>query len=247
MRQFKYLDEYLSFFEAYKLRRKIKKGDYENWRTPILKAPFSLRNDNLFDFFTYEEVILRKSYAIPFPFEPKTIIDGGGNIGLTAAFWATLYPNATIVSLEPDEGNFEMLLRNTAAYNNIHPIKAGIWSQTGYLLVKDIGHGDNGLIVEETAAGVPGAVPALSISDVLIKMNWPTVDLLKLDVEGSEKEIFSRNYEQWLPKVRVLVVEMHDRMKKGCSKAVFSTINQFDFSFEVAGENVVFTNERWPV
>ncbi|MDQ3279638.1 MAG: FkbM family methyltransferase [Bacteroidota bacterium] len=246
MRQFKYLDQYLPFFEAYKLRRKIKKGDYNNWRTPILREPFSLRKDNLFDFFTYEEVILRKSYDIPFPFSPKTIIDGGGNIGLTAAFWATQYPDATIVTLEPDDGNFEMLRRNTAAYKNIYPIKAGVWSKTGHLLVKDIGHGDNGLVVEETTPDTAGAVPALSIDDILEKMGWPTVDLLKLDVEGSEKEIFSRNYEQWLPKVRVLVVEMHDRMKKGCSKAVFNTINQFDFSFEVAGENVVFTNDRWP-
>ncbi|MBB1286739.1 FkbM family methyltransferase [Flavisolibacter sp. BT320] len=246
MRQFKYLDQYLPFFEAYKLRRKIKKGDYSNWRTPILREPFSLRKDNLFDFFTYEEVILRKSYDISFPFTPKTIIDGGGNIGLTAAFWATQYPEATIVTLEPDSGNFEMLRRNTGAYPNIQPIQAGIWPKTGHLLVKDIGHGDNGLVVEETSPDTPGAVPALSIGDILAKMGWPTVDLLKLDVEGSEKEIFSHDYEQWLPKVRVLIVEMHDRMKKGSSKAVFKTINQFDFSFEVAGENVVFTNEQWP-
>lgn len=244
MRQFKYLDQYLPFFEAYKLRRKIRKGNYNNWRTPILGAPFSLRKDNLFDFFTYEEVILRKSYDIPFPISPETIIDGGGNIGLTAAFWATRYPDAQIVTLEPDKGNFDMLLRNTAPYKNIHPIMAGIWPRTGHLVVKDLGHGDNGLMVEETTEGTAGAVPAYSIGAILQKMGWPTVDLLKLDVEGSEKELFSEEYEQWLPKVRILIVEMHDRMKKGCSKAVLSAINQFDFSLDVAGENIVFTNER---
>jgi FkbM family methyltransferase len=243
MSRFKHLRKYLPFSEALKVYLKLKKGDYNNWYSSVLQHPFHLRKGNIFDFFTYEEVILKKSYNIPFGITPKTIIDGGGNIGLTAAFLATKYPEASIVTMEPDQENFSLLQRNTAAYKNIHPIQAGIWPRSAHLVVKDIGHGNNGFVVEETAPGTAGAVPALSITDIMAQMKWDTVDLLKLDVEGAEKEIFSDNYKDWLPKTKLLVVEMHDRMKKGCSKAVFSTINQYDFSFETAGENVVFTNE----
>ena len=75
-------------------------------------------------------------------------------------------------------------------------------------------------------------------------MPWDNCDIVKLDVEGSEKEIFSENYEGWLPKKKVLIVELHDRMKKGCRKAVFQAISRYDFSLQVAGENLVFTNNQ---
>lgn len=245
MSRFKQLREYLSFSEALQIYLKIKRNDYENWPSSLLQHPFSLRRNNVFDFFTYQEVILRKAYDIPLPQTPRTIIDGGGNIGLTAAFWASRFTDAVLVTLEPDKENFDLLRKNTERYPNVHALQAGVWHRKAHLAVKDIGHGNNGFVVEEVDGAVSGAVPAYSIADILEKMAWPTVDLVKLDVEGSEKEIFSAGYEQWLPKVKVLVVEMHDRMKKGCSKAVFSAMIQYDFSFEVAGENVVFTNEAW--
>lgn len=242
MSRFTQLRRQLSFSEALKIYLKLKTNDYRNWSSPVLRYPFSLRN-NKFDYYTYLEVILHKGYNVSFDFVPKTIIDGGGNIGLTAAFFATKFSKATIVTLEPDRSNFELLQHNTARYSNIHPICAGLWPQTTHLVVNDYGQGANGLVVEETNEKTQGAVPAYSITDVLAQMGWTSVDLLKLDVEGAEKEIFSHHYESWLPKTKVLIVEMHDRMKKGCSKAVFSAINQYNFSFEVAGENVVFTNE----
>lgn len=242
MSRFTQLRKHLSFSEALKIYLKLKTKDYRNWSSSVLRYPFDLRN-NEFDYYTYLEVILNRGYDVSFALTPKTIIDGGGNIGLTAAFFATKFPEASIVTLEPDKANFQLLQQNTAPYQNIRPVCAGLWPQTAHLVVNDYGQGANSLVVEETAAETPGAVPAYSITNVLAQMGWTSVDLLKLDVEGAEKEIFSHNYESWLPKTRVLMVEMHDRMKKGCSKAVFSTISQYNFSFEVAGENVVFTNE----
>ena len=242
MSRLKNLRKYLPLSEALKIYLKIRKKDYENWRSAILQHSIHLRKNNVFDFYTYEEVILKRSYDIPFGFSPKTIIDGGGNIGLTAAFWATKYPGATIVTLEPDGDNFSMLRRNTAPYKNIHAIRGGVWSKSGHLVVKDTGQGNNSFTVEEADAGTRGAVPAFSIADIMVKMNWPSIDVVKLDVEGSEKEIFSSNYESWMPKAKVIVVEIHDRMRKGCSNAVFQAFQQYDFSFAVAGENVVFTN-----
>jgi hypothetical protein len=44
----------------------------------------------------------------------------------------------------------------------------------------------------------------------------------------------------------VLIVEVHDRMKKGCSKSLLNAVNSFNFSMEIAGENLVFRNEGLP-
>ena len=55
-------------------------------------------------------------------------------------------------------------------------------------------------------------------------------------------EVFESNTEGWLPKTRVLIIELHDRMKPGCSKAVFNAIGKHNFSLDMKGENLIFTN-----
>jgi hypothetical protein len=73
----------------------------------------------------------------------------------------------------------------------------------------------------------------------------PHIDILKLDIEGSEKEVFETGYEHWLPKINILIIELHDKMKKGCSRAVFNAISKYDFSFDIKGENIIFTNNAF--
>lgn len=53
--------------------------------------------------------------------EPKFILDAGANIGLAARLFATLWPNSTIVALEPDHANFAMLQLNAAMTTTIIP------------------------------------------------------------------------------------------------------------------------------
>ena len=244
MSRYRKFRSFLSFSEAWPLYMRFKTGKLENIRLSRLKHPFSLRK-NPFDYYTFLEVVLQEAYSLKKDFTPATIIDGGGNIGLTAAYFATKYPGAQVVSVEPDDDNFRMLTRNTEAYSNIKALQGGIWSSPSWLQVKDSGIGNNGFTVEEVPAQSPGAIRAWSIPSLMEEMNWKTIDLVKLDVEGSEKEIFTSGYEQWLPHTRVLVVELHDRMKKGCSRAVFNAISQYHFSLEIAGENLVFYNEKF--
>ena len=73
-------------------------------------------------------------------------------------------------------------------------------------------------------------------------MKWNYIDILKLDIEGSEKEVFSAGFENWMPKTKVIIIELHDAMKPGCSRAVFAAVNKYNFSFNIKGENIIFTN-----
>jgi hypothetical protein len=63
-----------------------------------------------------------------------------------------------------------------------------------------------------------------------------------MDIEGSEKEVFESSYEYWLPKTRMLIIELHDNMKNGTSKSLFAAISKYDFSFDMRDENLIFTN-----
>ena len=70
--------------------------------------------------------------------------------------------------------------------------------------------------------------------------NWSSIDILKMDIEGSEKEVFSSNYAYWLPRTRCIIIEIHDFMRAGSSNAVFATMAKYNFSLAVHDENLIF-------
>ena len=235
--------KHLPYSEAIAAYLKIKRGNSKGIKVSYLKHPFSLRN-NPYDYATFEEVVLKKGYELELDFQPRNIIDGGGNIGLTAAFFASRYPDASIITIEPDQENFRLLKDNTAPYLNIKAMQAGIWHSSGNLVIENMNAGNNAFTVTEVDKNVPGSFPAIGIQDIVDTCHWPRIDILKLDVEGAEKHIFEQGTEAWLPKTKVLIIELHDRMKPGSSHAVFSAVGNHDFSFSILGENVVFTNNR---
>ena len=69
------------------------------------------------------------------------------------------------------------------------------------------------------------------------------IDLLKIDIEGAELEVFSNNYESWLPKTKALIIETHDQDRKGTTRPFFSTIAKYNFSTTISGENFVCIRE----
>jgi len=242
MSRFSILKKHLSFGEAVSFYIKMKTGNWNNFNLKKLKHSFSIRN-NPFDFATMEEVILKEDYNLNINFNPSTIIDGGANIGLTSVFFANKYPQADIVAVEPEEGNFEMLMRNTKNYRSVRLIRAGIWNHSAILSIIDEGKGNNSFTVTEILSPQSGSINAISIYDIMQQRNWETIDILKLDIEGAEKNVFESDYEQWLPKVKLLIVELHDRMRSGCSETVFKAVSQYNFSNEIKGENHIFFNK----
>lgn len=242
MSRFSIIRKYLPFFEAWQVYSSFKKG--RPIRLNGIRHLFSIRK-NPFDFATFVEVLLRREYDIDLAESPANIIDAGANIGLTSIFLANKYPQANIIALEPDTENFNLLKTNVEVYPNVYPEPAGLWGKEAHLKIVDKGVGNNAFTVEEVAPGTNDALKAHSVKSIMKRMNWENVDLLKIDIEGSEKEVFACGYETWLPLVKVLVIELHDRMIPGCSKAFFKAISTFDFSFEVKGENLIFTNNHF--
>ena len=62
------------------------------------------------------------------------------------------------------------------------------------------------------------------------------IDILKIDIEGAEKEVF-RDPSAWIGKVDALIVELHERMKLGCNRSFYNGTNCFDDEW-FQGENV---------
>ena len=209
-------------------------------------TPFAFRPGTS-DVNVMESIFKGQEYALPIQgFQPKLILDCGGNIGAAAVYFANKYPDAQIYSIEPEKDNFEILKYNTKIYENIHPVNAGLWDKETFIRVEDRGLGNWGFMTFETNKNDPAAMKTTTISKILKDSGFAEIDLLKIDIEGAEKEVFgAKNVEHWLPKVKVLVIELHDRMKRGCSYAFFKAISKYHWHFTFPrGENLIFIREN---
>ncbi len=202
------------------------------------KFPIFLR-ENSSDSDTFYQIFYYKGYNVDFNFEPKVIVDCGANIGLASVYFKNKYPQAKIISVEPASSNFEMLVKNTEKYDDIHCLQAGIWNKNAILKVVDNGYGEWGFMTEEVDTEGPDTIKSVSIDGLMEKYNLDHIDILKIDIEGSEKELFEKNYEKWLPKVKVILIELHDGMKEGCIRTFFKAMVNYKFTMRYKGENII--------
>jgi FkbM family methyltransferase len=178
--------------------------------------------------------------------DARFVIDAGANIGFTAVLYANWWPNATIVCIEPDGENAALTKENIRPYKNVHLIQAGIWHSDAHLRI-EAGQED-GFVVREVKGETvrdENSTTGISIDAIMKQFNATQIDFLKMNVEGSEKEVFSKNYANWLPNTTAMLVELHDGKNAGCAKAVFNTTNQYDFAVaETMPYGVLFVKEK---
>ena len=203
------------------------------------------------DIHVFNDIYRRQEYGWSFSSTPQVVVDAGAYTGLSTSFFATRYPDATIIAIEPDQENFGLLVRNTKRYTNVHPICAALWSESGDVSIVDPGDGAWGLRLLESdhprAVGEGRNLPsdsvrAITISDIMRDYNLDRIDLLKVDVEGSEKEIFA-NSEPWIASVEAICMELHDRFKAGCSRSFFKAVDGFPVELR-RGEYVLVVRDK---
>jgi FkbM family methyltransferase len=192
------------------------------------------------DIDVYREIFVDQEHVIELPQSPETIIDAGANIGLSAVDFALRYPQARIIAIEPEMENFQLLRKNIASFQNIIPLQAALWSQETTLALVDPGAGAWGF---QTVATAPAAeriqtVRAITIEAIKATFQITRIDLLKLDIEGAEKEVFE-NSSSWLPAVRALILELHDEIRAGCEAAFRSAMRDFDCEGKGRGGKIV--------
>ncbi|EFN59141.1 hypothetical protein CHLNCDRAFT_137966 [Chlorella variabilis] len=130
----------------------------------------------------YRHHYLRALYVLLRDYQPRYILDAGANAGFSTSLFKLLFPNATIVSLEPDAHNHAALMRNTEEFSDVHRVRAGLWSRQANI-TQSFDDGDWGKIFRETAPGEAG-LPAYSVADIAAKYNIPAFDYVKIDIEG---------------------------------------------------------------
>lgn len=179
-------------FENYNL--KGAKGSYDA-RLRTFKGDISIFN----------EIFWQNSYFVPKGFlkEPAVIVDLGGHVGFTSIYFSTRYPNAKIYTVEASKQNFSILEFNVKSFEKIVPLKKAVYTDDGFISFDESGLSYNHKIDEGG-----DQIEAISVNSLLNSYGIEKVDLMKIDIEGAEKDILQKNTE-WLEKTNAIIIELH--------------------------------------
>ncbi len=224
------------------VRSKFRSAKTTNIQPAGVKYPLELSNFTC-DVTTLFKIFYSKEYDIQLNETPSVIIDCGANVGLSAVFFANKYPDAKIVAIEPDEQNFKFLKQNTTPYKNVICLKKAVWSDSLAMKLNNVGTGSWGFQTAVAAATDTNTIDSITIPEIMESNGFAKIDLLKIDIEGAEKELFSANFDSWLPKTKVIAIELHGFLDKEIPDIFYNTISQYSFKCYDQGENVICVSE----
>jgi FkbM family methyltransferase len=159
------------------------------------------------DYGSAMEVFLDEVYKYPrAPLRPPlNIVDLGSNIGCSCLYWLRQFPESRVTAFEPHPIHLELLRSNLARNGladkvTLHAAAAGTRSTKAFLT-------DQGLSSRIAGRGEPSCY-SVTIVDFFSAIGSAPIDLLKIDIEGTEYELLSDERFSALP-VRTLVMEWH--------------------------------------
>jgi FkbM family methyltransferase len=167
------------------------------------------------------------------------ILDLGANIGLASLYFASKWPRARIIAVEPAPDNYQLLQGNIGEHDQILPLQAAVAANAGAVTIANADADAWAYRTQSVTPRLEGAVPAVPVAD-LLKMEPACVPFIaKIDIEGFEQDLFAANTE-WVASFPLIVIELHDWMlpRSGSSQNFLRTIANLDRDFICRGENV---------
>jgi FkbM family methyltransferase len=127
-----------------------------------------------------------------------TVVDVGANIGFYALRFAQLVgPSGAVHAFEPEAVNFERLRTNIAlnGFTQVHAVQAALFASSGPLALNvfpDAVHAWHTLGAPALPVAPRGqqSVRGVTLDEYCAQQGIAHIDLLKVDVEGAELEVF---------------------------------------------------------
>ena len=164
------------------------------------------------------------------------IIDAGGYIGTAALKFAALFPDSKIVTLEPSRQNRALLRRNVEGVANITVVGAALAADEGEALLRDAGSGEWGFSMVAAGDAID-TVPTVTVEALMAGAGRDALFLLKLDVEGAEREILAAS-DGWMGRTEIVIAELHEALAPGAT-AAFATATTGRINTYLPGEKVM--------
>lgn len=164
------------------------------------------------------------------------IVDAGANIGAASLAFASQFPESRIVAVEPDPANAALLRRNLAARSNCIVVEAAIGAESGFAALRNERY-SWATRTERAQSGVP----IVTIEEAFEASGGDTPFIVKVDIEGFEKDLFATNTD-WIERAYVVVIEPHDWMLPGefSSRTFQEAMSRHPFELCIRGENLLY-------
>lgn len=193
---------------------------------------------NLSDRAVFGQIFLDREYAmLDHIVEPEYIVDCGAYVGYSSAYLLSRFPAARLVAVEPAADNFTLLQHNLAPYGErVIARRSAIWSHTIEGVVRRGDYRDGLAWSTQVVECAPGDLPdvaAIDIGTLMVEAGFPRIDVLKIDIERAEAIVFAANYEQWIDKVGIFLIELHD---DECRAVFTHALRNGQYRFAEAGE-----------
>jgi FkbM family methyltransferase len=195
----------------------------------------------------FRQIFLLDEYAsirnLP---SPTCILDLGANVGYSSAYFLSCFPTATVLAVEPDPGNFELCRKNLAPYGERAQVVLGaVWSKRCKLVLSRGVFGDGREWATQVYEGEvekdQAFVESWDVPGLMELVGTKDVDLLKIDIERSELEVFSANTSAWLSSIRTICIELHG---DDCREVFVGALRGFEYTSEISGELTICRNLR---
>lgn len=225
------------------LRLRLRSGD-RGWTRLRLKKwgrHFSLTVSEYDDLLAIREVLVDEEYRLPWDADPKTILDLGSHIGASIIYFCLRYPEAAVGGVEPDPRTFAKLESNMRQFEQVQLRQAAVAgkARSGTL---HRGSGSLGSFLRPSnGSGI--SVELATVDELCTGFGFDHVDLVKLDVEGSELDALRDT--AILREAEVATGEVHPHLIDGSVEDFFGLFEGFDVEQrEVAPTSVTFRARR---
>jgi FkbM family methyltransferase len=159
-----------------------------------------------------------------------TFLDLGANVGYYTLIASRLVgPTGTVYAFEPDPEVFKQLICNVEANgcSNVVAIAKAASDKSGKKgFVRDP-YGAEGFLAD--SGSQPLSIDAIALDDFFGACGWPKIEVIKLDIEGSEsaaldgmRGLLSRNHNVQL----IMEYNIHALQRAGSSREVLATLLQ---------------------
>src|SRR5258706_3565529 len=151
----------------------------------------------------FDSIFIGRGYYFNCAISAPVIIDCGGNMGLSGVWFRQTYPRCAMTVYEADPNLASIIRRNLdhAGHSDVNVRNNAVWSENGEIVFSSRGD-DMGRIDPQGNV----TVKAIDLSAELPEQ----VDLMKMDIEGAEFEVFERLIQTGaINRVKNLLAEFH--------------------------------------
>jgi FkbM family methyltransferase len=162
------------------------------------------------------------------------VVDAGGNVGFVSIYLSAFLRISNLIVIEPASDNINYLNLNLEinGISNYKIVQGGIHYEDDKLSLNTSFRDGNFWSINLVKGQHDRNIPVYSIDTIRKNFNLDIIDILKIDIEGSEKGIFEHKNLDWLDIVKVITIEVHEEfiskefVKKRLTDKLFEVFEQ---------------------